>query len=120
MSIDKLLELTLESRLDLDQQLNSEGRLIAVKSIDGTDRWYPKMYPFFYNAYDTNEGKLTVEKVKFALVAWASSINEKYENLLHTSVNEYDILAGLREVSVKTSSDPPPEPSPQERKLIFT
>ena len=97
MSIDKLLELTLESRLDLDQQLNSEGRLIAVKSIDGAEHWYPKICPFFYNAYDINEGKLTVEKVTFALVAWASVINEKYENMLHTCVNKSDLMAGLRD-----------------------
>ena len=100
MSTDKLLSLTLESRQDLEQQLNTDGKLIAVTNIDGTDRWYPKIYPFFYNAYNINENELQVEKVIFALVAWVSAINEKYENMLHSGISPYtpDLTWGLREV----------------------
>ena len=100
MPIDKLLELTLESRLDLDQQLKSEGRLIAVTNIDSTDRWYPKIYPFYYNAYDIKSKGLTVEKVQFALVAWVAAINEKHENLIQSDINPYtpDFIWGLKEI----------------------
>ncbi len=93
LPLGKLQSLVFESRDDLVRQircqLTGNERLFAVSSIDQSDIWFPKVYPYECRVVSCEGGY--AEKCSSAIVVWIAAINENFENVLVSDINAHSL-----------------------------